>query len=619
MFENFISISITSFFFLYPLFFSTLTTESYEYNKTVLFLIITLFLVVNSLISFAKNKKLNIRTSTFSIPLLFLALMVTISTLFQSPNFIVATTTPIVASIFVIGFFFYLTITSSLPFEDAHQFFTPIIAAATLLSLIVVGSYIGVLDKSNFTPAGSSLSTGLFLSIVSVYLLVNLFFDLVKKKSVNLFAGKSVLFLLVSLSTLFLTYHLFTDQKPIILPFKFGWWILLNVMREPKNVFLGIGPANFVSAFTLAKSPLINATPYWNIIFTSSSSYLLNLVTETGIISLIIYITLLIQSIHRLIEVFQKKDFHTIPLTATLIYTLFILLVFPSSTVVLVTLFVLFALNAKRTIQHKISLHHLGPILWISISPFLIIIGAICFYLGRFYLAEVAFKQSLNAYVNNQGLETYNRQKDAIALNPWLDRYHSAFSNTSLTLANGLASKKDLTEDDKQNIPKLTQQAIEEAKLATRLYPTNVVNWDNLVRVYSSLINFATGADEWALESSRQRLALDPLNPQARLNLGGLYVTLKRYDEAEKLFQDAISLKPDLVNGYYNLAVVLKSEKKYSESYNAYEKAMGLVEKGSENESKIRDEMRLLPADASKSGQLKETSATLPASPIPTK
>ena len=106
----------------------------------------------------------------------------------------------------------------------------------------------------------------------------------------------------------------------------------------------------------------------------------------------------------------------------------------------------------------------------------------------------------------------------------------------------------------KREITKLIQQAIREAKVATVLNPTSAAYWENLAQLYRNLINFAEGSDQWAIAAYQQAITNDPINPRLRVNLGGLFYALGNYEAAIRRFENAVNLKPDYTNGYYNLA-----------------------------------------------------------------
>jgi tetratricopeptide (TPR) repeat protein len=168
---------------------------------------------------------------------------------------------------------------------------------------------------------------------------------------------------------------------------------------------------------------------------------------------------------------------------------------------------------------------------------------------------------SFNSARNNKGTDTYNQQVKAIALNPWSDSYRVTFAQTNLALADSLAGQTNLTDQQRQAVVQLVQQSIREARNAVSLQPQRAANWENLSLIYRNLINFAQGSDQWAVVTQNQAIALDPVNPRLRLDLGGIYYALGNYQAAAQVFSQAVNLKPDYANAHYNLAQSLKQLK----------------------------------------------------------
>jgi tetratricopeptide (TPR) repeat protein len=211
--------------------------------------------------------------------------------------------------------------------------------------------------------------------------------------------------------------------------------------------------------------------------------------------------------------------------------------------------------------------------------------------LGRNLSAEVHFRKSLIAAANNQASDTYRLQVRAIAKNPYRADLHQIHSQTDLVIANAIASNKNLSDQDRQTITQLVQEAITEARNGVILAPLDITAWENLNSTYRQLINFAQGADTWAIATSQQALRLDPNNPQLYLNLGGLYYSLGRIDDAINLFQASVSLKPDFANGFYNLSAAFKEKKDYQKAYEAMNQVIRIVPIDSADYQKVQKEL----------------------------
>ncbi len=610
MLNSLISATTIIFLFLFPIFYLPVTSESYEYNKMALLLVTDLVLLILISLKFAREKKIYLVKSTFLLPLFLIATISLISALFISPNLLVAAATPSSVTALISGFILYLLFTYIFSFNliQLHQIITIFIFDAILISLYTILSYLNILPQTSFTPAGNLLATAMFLSVISVYLLSQIISNwllAIRGKNISLSPNSPITnyqlpiilifsFILITGTTVFLTYQLLIISKPIILPFAYGWAIALEILKNIKTALLGVGPANFITAFVVAKPLAFNSTPYWNVIFTSSSSFFLNLVTETGVVAGFFYLVLLLKSLKLL-----KSPITNYQLPITLLFSLLLPLFLPSSVIIFILTVVLLAICSTvicSTVEKASppSFERPGLSKLISGIPLvfsLVLAGLVIYFGGKIYLADVYFKNSLNALVNNKPQETYNLQKKALELAPAMDRYHLVFSQTNLALAQSIAAKKELTDEDKQYLPRLVYQAIDHSRTAVNLYRTNIFNWDNLAKTYTALINYATGADEWAIASYRQKIALDPLSPSNHLALGNVYKLLNKFDLAAEEFKNAIKLKPDLANAHYQLGLVLKAGNKTKEANEEFQITLSLLAPDTSEAETVRKEV----------------------------
>lgn len=626
MINKLIQTAVAFFFFLFPVFFLSTTADAYEYNKMALLVVAALVLFFLFCLKIIRDRRLVLVGGSFGNTLFLLALVVCASTLLQSPNLVVALTTPLSISTIVAGFLFYFLLVNYLSSVSGagdasggkDQLFIVILFSSVLVCLYTILLFTNVLPASNLTPAGNLFATALFLSVVAIYLLTKLITIFIQKKNLSnlgLPADKaghlgnldlstlifSALSLLIFTATIILiVFHLATDQKPFVLGANFGWSIFAEAAKNVKTLFLGVGPTNFITAFTLGKPVSFNSSPYWNIIFTSSSSFLLNLATEAGVVAAALFIIIFFKSFKLLIKSIhdcsarQPITYNQLPFQVALVFALFLQIIFPGSMVLFILTLVLLAFASAQNPGLTIDLTslHQTPyyLLLLPILASLVVV----YFGGRWYLAEMYFKQSLEAALNNQGTVAYNLAFKAINTNSSIDRYYLAFSKLNLVLANALAAKEKPTDEDKQNIPRLVQQSIDNGRNAVVLNRTNIQNWDNLAQTYGALVNFATGSATWAVSSYQQKIQLDPVNPQNHLSFGRLYMNMQKYPEAEDQFRQAIALKPDLAASYYNLALALQEQKKYQEAYSALQTTSALIAPDSKDAETVDNAMKEL-------------------------
>jgi tetratricopeptide (TPR) repeat protein len=140
-----------------------------------------------------------------------------------------------------------------------------------------------------------------------------------------------------------------------------------------------------------------------------------------------------------------------------------------------------------------------------------------------------------------------------------------------------------LTDQDRQTIQTLISQAVNEGRAAVALSPRSPRNWEVLASIYRNISGVADNALAFSLDAYGRAIQRDPLNPALRLNVGGIYYTAKNYDLAIRFFTDAINLKPDYVNAYYNLAIALRDKGDLQNAQQVAEQAIVLLQDNKES------------------------------------
>lgn len=620
------------FLFLFPLFFLSLTADSYEYNKMVLLAVASAIFFWLFLIKVAATKRLSLNRAAFTLPLLLLTLITIVSIFLQSPNIFVAFLTPGAGLTILSGFILYFSLVQLAAHREMKSILMDVVTlSADLICVYTLLLYLGFLPKALFTPAGNILNTALFIIVVTTYLTAKVLLDMLlfsnhRPVAFHPFVFRLISLILCSVVMITLIIHLFTDQNNavILLPHRFGWSIFVETLKNIKTLLLGVGPTNFMTAFTLAKPFAFNQTNLWNVVFTSSSSYLLTLATETGIIGAFSYLLLILFSV-RILSRHQREHPHLspeqlyhLPLLLALIAALTLQTILPSGmSLYILTIILLSLVSVSAKSAFTIHLRAFMVYAFLAVFALLTMFGL---YIGtRAYLAEMQFKSSLDAILNNEGNRAYTLQKEAIDSNPYVDRYHLAYSQISMALADRLVQKQDLKDDEKAQIPNLVQQSIDHAKTAALLYRTNTVNWDNLAKTYEAIIDYAKGSENWAIQSYQQRIALDPLNPAAQVAIGTVYMKLKQYETAASYFTQAVSLKPDYALGRFDLGLAYKKMGKLQEAGDLMQSTLKLLPPNSADAKQVQIELTGLQNESTPSAKPSDTpTAETTSSPTPT-
>jgi len=268
------------------------------------------------------------------------------------------------------------------------------------------------------------------------------------------------------------------------------------------------------------------------------------------------------------------------------IVSLVILALLPPSLVTYFLFFVSIALMTadlqQKTTQDEyiIDLSGLLPIYIGVVVLTLLVLGGTSFFLGRQFMSEYYFKLSLDSVADNSLQKLYENQVKAIQLNETNEEFRRQFAQTNLIVANNIAAKDpaQITDADRQTIAQAIQSSIEQAKAAVALNPGKVTNWETLAAVYRQIVNVAENAPVWAVSAYQQAIVLDPRNPVLRLDLGGIFYLFQNYDEAQRMFEQAVSLKPDWANANYNLAWTYYQKGLYGSAVDQMQVVVGLID-----------------------------------------
>jgi tetratricopeptide (TPR) repeat protein len=499
-----------------------------------------------------------------------------------------------------------------------------LVVSACVLSLFLISQHLGWLNWLGETVVGSLLNSKDFVPIGSMiyflfFLALNLPLTIVwsfKQRSlwpkilISFLAGFQIIGLILAIT------YLFSEggQAFRVLPLRAGWLIGVDSLKA-KPLF-GFGPDNFLTAFYLYRPAFLNLNPnLWNLPFFHSTNVYLHLLTISGPISLILFFILSINFFNRFRLGLKNRNglnwFFSLGLL--LIFLFGFLFVFDSVFWFLLFVFLgIFGADLKPKVK-VVDLSSQDR-LWLTKGFLTFLIFGILlggYLTARSLAADFYFKQSQDSLAKNQGNKTYNNQLKAIRLNPVHAGYRAAFSNTNFLLANSLAGQKDLSDQDRERVTILIQQAIKEAKLAINFNPQNTLAWQNLARIYRGLINFAQGADQWALEAYRRAAATAPTDPALRVEYGGLFYSLQNYELAIDQFRRATELKPDYAKAFYNLAAAYKENNEEQKAYFALQRVLGLIDLGSPDFEKVNQEFKELERLISSSEEIKADKAVL--------
>lgn len=628
------------FVFLLPLFFLSITSEYYEFNKQAL--LAGLLVIGYSLLCIRQllNHKLKfqpeagrplayVRTK-FDLPIFLLLAVYTASTIFSvSPaaSFLGRHGVfhgGLLSLVLYVGLFYLITqiVADKNPSTtdgygagaDQRRFFLishfSFLLSSFFLSLLAILQYFEIylfpweFTRQRFwTPVGS-------INTLLVYLFVSLPLVLAQLIRVKGFRKvSSCLVLILSLTALFLVsgfggslrgvlperYRDF--PKEISLNRPIAWLVTARVLAN--RPILGSGPATFFFDFTRFKPPEFNLLPFWNLRFNRAGNEAFEVLSTLGLAGIIAWIYLWTK-IFKLGSTQIYTDKHTnkhrliLPLAVSLLVFLISTLFCPMTTTTAILFWVLLALFVtKAGLTEEVSTKDEAlPASKILAFCFLLLISGFSYlYFGRYYLAEVKYGAALAAFRTNQGTEAYNNLWEAKKLNPHRDTYQVGFSAINLVIADTVSRQAS---SDSAFIQQLVTQSVASARKATELCPSNVNNWEHLAGVYQNLTNYATNAGELAIGSFQQAVSLDPLHPGLRESLGRFFLSQNLLDQAINTLAVAINLRPDYAQAHYDLAQALKAGGDYRSAQAALNRVLEIIPEDSPSRDRVKNELRII-------------------------
>lgn len=568
---------------LYTVFVVTSSSSPLSFSKLILLTIFATISVLSwALKGYFKNT-LSFAKGKFDLAVLLLLVAYIGSTIMRSPNKMEAFLIPGVTTFVILSALFYFLINQSGRVGKTLASYA-IVFSGLLLSLSLIFTQLGIFAKipqlsalfkdTNFNPLGGSVPSIMYLVVVLIIgaSLVLKEKEMIKKVFMSVTLGVVVMGLVIVVVNSLPG----RPQSPKFPSIQNSWSITVDTLKV--SPIWGAGAGNYLTAFNLYRPVSYNSTDLWQVRFTTASNFFFTLVTEVGFAGLVALIALLFALYKNLVES-KFSSLEEISLAVFIVLLAFL----PAAPVLMFPLFVLLAINSKSE-NRKFEIEIPTKVPSAIVGTFFVVLMAVFdFYAYKYIVAEATFKNALDSLSKNDASLTYQTMQKAISQNPYVDRYHASLAQVDMAIASSLASKKDITDSDRQTITQLVQGAIAEGKNTVTLNTQRSGNWEVLAQIYRSIMPFAQGADQFAVQTFTQAVSLDPTNPNLRISLGGVYYSLKKYDEAIDSFKLAVLAKPDLANAHYNLAIAYREKKDYDNAINEINSVLSLVSKDSQD------------------------------------
>lgn len=589
-------------------------------TKMLVFFLSTILLGVSFVAYSIQKKTIELVLSPVTIPLIIFGLAMAASTFFTNNYPVEALLRLGGVYILLVSFVIFASTTTTrklanliLPVSGITAGIVTLFSVTQLFGFGPANMFNSLFDLQlptnlSFNVAVNSLFALQFLVIVGVGMIA----ESVIKKHIS--QVSATLFPVILIGIAVLSWSLLPGKPgfQVIPNWVASWSVALDTIRAPRAALIGGGPASYTNLYARFKPVGMNSTDKWSYSFNQANNMPLTLLTTTGFLGLITWLILVFQILK--LSRHAKEDQSKVigyMLLASIAFQLILpthLMIFLIQAVLLVALVasmhgslpimrfqaLTMSMDTQDQAFHTPSRKVSFPIYFTGMAILLLL--AFTGYFGaRYYAASIAFFASVRAAENGDPVLAYEKQQQAVQLNPYYDVYRRQYAITNIAIASALAQKTDITDAEKEQVSILIQQAVREARSAVTLDPLDAQNTVVLAQIYQNMIGAAEQADQFAVQAYLSSIDNDPTNPGLRVALAGLLSSQKQYQQAAGVLNEAIRLKQDYPNTYYNLAVTLVQLQDWENAKTAYQALLPLLPENTpeekEQKQKVQDEL----------------------------
>jgi tetratricopeptide (TPR) repeat protein len=386
-----------------------------------------------------------------------------------------------------------------------------------------------------------------------------------------------------------------------------SWLIAQQTLRD-RSIF-GSGPGTWLFDYAKYRSVAVNVSQFWQLRFERGFSAILTMIAMIGIVGTTLWVMLVGSAGTalgmRLVKGKNEEDWNTYLLLATgWATTVLLAFLYNYNLAHHFAFWLLLALAAGLLSKNVFSWNQSKSWLKGLLSILMIVIAVISvsamWLLGQRLAGDIQYSKALSAYQKQGDVDASIRHlESATALNKMNDVYYRNLSQAHLVKA-GKILEQAQDADAKRKANDHVVLAVDMAKRAVEVGPSNVDNASNLASVYQSIMSFTQGADEYAISAYRQALSLEPNNPIFMNEVGKIYVLrsdayrteVENSDQAKReeatknvaaeleqaamWFNQSTTAKPDYAAAHFNLGLVYERQGKLPDAIRKLEEVLSV-------------------------------------------
>jgi tetratricopeptide (TPR) repeat protein len=186
----------------------------------------------------------------------------------------------------------------------------------------------------------------------------------------------------------------------------------------------------------------------------------------------------------------------------------------------------------------------------ISMSLLLMLVFTVLLYEIRFWAADVVYTRALTA---DNSAEREDGLAQALRLNKNRSNYYVALSKHYHNISRE-TMKRNSENYDMNLVNENINKSINVAKDGLAMNPSSVALYEALGMVYRTMNSISGNTGPLAKQAFAKASELEPSNPVIKTELAKAMFASQEYENAISTYKDAIALKDDYYDAYFNLA-----------------------------------------------------------------
>ena len=343
---------------------------------------------------------------------------------------------------------------------------------------------------------------------------------------------------------------------------------------------LGSGVETFAYSYYRDRPAEHNLLSEWDFLYNKAHNELLNFLATTGLVGLLTYLALFVALLVYLFQQWRQEKLTSLQIAlASALLAMFISNFFGFSTVTTNLLLSFYAaIIVKQEVKWpKIKENRLSWSELLISAVILLMLLLVDFGIWRIWRSDNLFYNANNRVREGEWQSGLGLMQDAIKLSPKEALFYDELSSQYSILAIAFAE-----EGQASNSAKFAEAAIETSNYVQKINPMHLNFLKSRARIFIRLAQLNKGFYEVAKETLLKAIEQSPTEAKLYYNLALVEEELGNRQSAITILKQAIDLKANYWQAYYNLGQILDSDNQAAEAALNYQYILDHIDPNNE-------------------------------------